>query len=338
VELISRSDLGLEVEDGFNQTVARFKTEAGQMVGDFEPIVAARPECKPVIRDEMPKALSRILASLTEADGQLSLLTFGLSQSFHVRLIPFAFDLLARFGGINDAACQNVQVEAEVAARKCLDAFVWNRRRMLSALIAQGMTGTDWLDGRSPREASISISLILQELAYIWRQVEWITNKVGGGEGSSSHGSRSSRTKYSGYSGSAFNSSQGPLFSGLRDDNVHQIDRYFTTINQLHLRKTTEFSSKAILTAICMFAVKTLLEYVRSSTFSSSGFNQMQIDSYFIYQSVFDKVTDVNLFNALIEEVLSSAADRTFEPIPLKLAVLANMYSQWGSKAQTETE
>jgi hypothetical protein len=208
---------------------------------------------------------------------------------------------------------------------------------MLSALIAQGMTGTDWLDPRSPREASISISLILQELAYIWRQVEWIMDKVGGGEDSSSHGSRPSRTKYSGYSGSAFSSSQGPLFSGLRDDNVHQIDRYFTTINQLHLRKTTEFNSKAILTTICMFAVKTLLEYVRSSTFSSSGFNQMQIDAYFIYQSVFDKVADATLFNALIEEVLSSAADRTFEPIPLKLAVLANMYSQWGSKAQSET-
>jgi hypothetical protein len=104
------------------------------------------------------------------------------------------------------------------------------------------------------------------------------------------------------------------------------------------LGKTIEFSSKAILTAICMFAVKTLLEYVRSSTFSSSGFNQMHIDSYFIYQSMFDKVADVNSFNAVIEEVLNSAADRTFEPIPLKLAVLANMYSLWGSKPQSEME
>jgi hypothetical protein len=231
IELVARNDVGLEVEEGFNQTVARFKTEAAQMVNEFEPIVAARQECKQVIRDEMPKALSRILASLADADGQLSLLAFGLSQAFHVKLIPFTFDLLTRFGGINDAACQNVQVDAEATARKCLDAFVWNRRRMLSALIAQGMTSTDWLDSRSPREASISISFILQELAYIWRHAEWIMNRVGAGDDSSSHGSRSSRTKFSGYSGSAFNSSQGPLFSGLRDDNVHQIDRYFTTIN-----------------------------------------------------------------------------------------------------------
>jgi hypothetical protein len=65
IELIARNDVGLEVEEGFNQTVARFKTEAAQMVNEFEPIVAARQEWKQVIRDEMPKALSRILASLT---------------------------------------------------------------------------------------------------------------------------------------------------------------------------------------------------------------------------------------------------------------------------------
>jgi hypothetical protein len=53
---------------------------------------------------------------------------------------------------------------------------------------------------------------------------------------------------------------------------------------------------------------------------------------------VFDKVADANLFNALIEEVLSSAAGRTFQPIPLKLAVLANMDIQWGLKPQSETE
>jgi hypothetical protein len=53
---------------------------------------------------------------------------------------------------------------------------------------------------------------------------------------------------------------------------------------------------------------------------------------------VFDKMSDVNMFVALIEEILSSTADRTVDPMSLKMAVLSNMYAQWNTKAQNESE
>jgi hypothetical protein len=225
-----------------------------------------------------------------------------------------------------------LQDEASRAAKVCLGKFIANRRRMLSEVICQGMTGTDWAEQRSARTVSISTKLVIEELSYSWTQVDWVVNTVAKGADGSSHGSLPSRTKYSGFSGSAFNTSQGPLFHGLREDNVHQIDRLFTTVNRLHLGAPVPFEGKPILSAIVMYVAKTMLEYVRQMTLSSTGFNQMQIDSYFLYMSMNDKVSDVGLFNALIEEVLSSAADRTLGPIPLKVAVLSNIYSQYSPK------
>jgi hypothetical protein len=281
-----------------------------------------------------------VYASFAEADEKFALLTFGLSRCFAVRLVPFAFELIMRFNhrGVVLSTQALMQDEAEASARQCLATFVLNRRRTISAIITEGMTCTDWIHGRSPHKVSISISLVLQDLAYIWQQLEWLIGKSGGDEASSSHGSSSSRTKYSGVSGSNFNSPPTPCFDGIREDNVQEIDRFFARTDRLHLGKPADFRSKEILTSICLYAVKTLLEYVRRSTFSCYGFHQIQIDAYFIYMTVFDKVANINLFNALIEEVLSSAADRTADPRSLKLAVLSNVYSQSSSKIQPEPD
>jgi hypothetical protein len=131
------------------------------------------------------------------------------------------------------------------------------------------------------------------------------------------------------------NPSQAPVFHGLRDDSVQQIDRLFTTVNRLHLGRKSEFSSRSVLTNICLFCMKTLLEYVRMGSFCSEGFKQMQIDCYFVYMSVFDKVEEVSLMNVILEEILSSAADRTIDPIPLQMAVLSDIYSRSDCKPRS---
>jgi hypothetical protein len=335
VEYISNTDHVVAVDVGFNETVQHFKTEAAQIVSQLEVLVKEQPDAKFVVQQKLPPALTKILETFCMADSQVSLLAFGLSFIFSTRLIPFAFELIARFDPTSPLLNMQggLQDEASKAARTCLHRFIANRRRMLSEVVCQGMNGTDWIDHRSARTVSISTRLVIEELSYTWSQVDWVVNKVAKGADGSSHGSVPSRTKFSGFSGSAFHSSQGPLFHGLREDNVHQIDRLFTTVNRLHMGAEVEFESKPVLSAIVVYVVKTMLEYVRLNTFSSAGFNQMQIDAYFLYMSVCDKVVDVGLFNAVIEEVLSSAADRTFEPIPLKLVVLQNIYSQYSAKA-----
>jgi hypothetical protein len=327
LEYVTRADLaGVPLESSFAETVQRFKTEAARLMVEFEPIVAADSDAADAIQTKMIDFLPRAFASFAEADEKVALLTFGLSHCFAVKLVPFAFEIITRFNhrAVVLTTMPVMQDQAAATARQCLAAFVLNRRRMLSALIAQGMTGADWLNARSPHEASISISLVLQALADIWRQIEWLMHAIGGDEESSSVGSS---TKYSGVSGPSFNSPQAPCFEGLREDHVQEIDRFFARTDRLHLGKPVEFKSKEVLTAICLYTVKTLLEYVRISTFCCYGFHQIQIDAYFLYMGVFDKVANVNLFNALIEEVLSSAADRTADPRPLKLAVLSNVYS-----------
>jgi hypothetical protein len=307
---------------------------------EFDPIISADADAADCIQTKMIEFLPRLFTSLSDAEEKFSLLAFGLSHCFAVRLVPFAFEIITRFNhhAIVLTTRGVMEQQAEATARHCLAAFILSRRRTLSALIAEGMNGTDWLNGRSPHEVSISISLVLQDLAYIWQQLEWLMSKSGADEDSSSVGSSSSRTKYSGVSGPSFSAPRMPCFDGIREDHVQEIDRFFARTDRLHLGKPVEFKSKEVLTTICLYAVKTLLEYVRRCTFSCYGFHQIQIDAYFIYMGVFDKVSNINLFNALIEEVLSSAADRTTDPRSLKLAVLSNVYSQSSSKIQPDPE
>jgi hypothetical protein len=282
--------------------------------------------------------LTELLRSFESLEVSFMLLSFGVCNLLSTSLIPFIFELVSRFDPQSPLLDMrdSLQNDSIAMGHRCLERFISKKRQMLSELISQGMKSSDWQDNRAPRDISISSRLVLEELSQIWTQIEELVSRSTG-DNKSDHSSYSSRQRFSGFSGSAVNSSQAPVFHGLREDNIHQIDRLFTTVNRLHLARKCEFSSKSILTNICLFCVKTLLEFVRQNSFSSEGFKQMQIDCYFIYMSVFDKVdeSDTSLLNVLVEEILSSAADRTIEPIPLQVAVPSDIYSRSDCKPQT---
>lgn len=324
-------DPSLDVDVAFNNVIKQFKDDVGQLIIDFEVLVKTLPDSKYHLIQGTSKLFDKLLSSFQTIDPRFSLLTFSISHHFGIRMIPYVFELISRFD--KDSPLLNMEStlkdDAAHTAKKCLANFIDNKRKMLTEIIAQGMLTTNWLEARTPSDVSISTCLVLQELSQVWSQLDIIMTKITDGDENSSQSSRSSRTKRSGFSG-APNSSQTPLFHGLRDDNLHQIDRYFNAVNRLHLAQAPDFNTTSILTSIAMYVMKTLLEYVRNDTFSCAGFNQMQVDAYFIYMTLFDKLSEQrqNLFIALIEEILSSAADRTVEPIPFKMIVLSEIYTR----------
>jgi hypothetical protein len=312
-----------------------FKLKTSQLMGDFTVLIATHPDSKYLILQGVGKFLTEFLGCFEGLDENLMLLSVGICHLFSTRLIPFIFELVSRFDPESPLLRMRdgLQDDSLNMSLRCLERFVSSKRRIISELLRQGLDSSDWQDNRAPRDVSICTRLVLEEVSQVWVSVETIINESVGDD-RSSQSSLSSRQRFSGFSGSAVNSSQAPVFHGLREDNVHQIDRLFTTVNRLHLGRKCEFSSKSVLTKICLFSVKTLLEHVRKNGFSSEGFKQMQIDCYFIYMSLFDKVEEVSLLNVVLEEILSSAADRTTEPIPLQVAVLSDIYTRSDCKPQ----
>ena len=257
-----------------------------------------------------------------------------MQHQFSEHTIPYVFEIVSRFDPTSPLLnmCDMLCNEAGKAAARSLQQFVSMKRRMLSEIIAQGMTTTEWLDARTPHDVSITACLIMQELSLIWGQLDKIIGRVRDGSVASSQSSRSSRTQQSIFSTQSGSNTQMPLFHGLRDDSVIQIDRLFTNLNHLHLNAAPEFTAKSVLTSIAIYTLKTLLEFIRMDTFSCAGFNQMQVDAYFIYMTIYDKIDQTSMFNAMIEELLSSAADRSINPIPFKMVVLSEIYSRSESK------
>ena len=323
----------------FDEIIIHFKTDVRILYDDFAELVKQFPDSNQYVLQLTTKLISRLINNLSTIEPKFSLLAFAVANNFSTKVIPMIFDIIAKFDPNSQILKMQsiLQGDAMDSGQKCLQNFIDNKRTMFDELIYQGMQNINWLEAKTPHDANIHICLILQELVQVYEQLNLIFNKVGEKD-TSSHSSLSSRNRFSGYSSSGFGNSQVPLFLGLRDDRIHQIDRLFTNINRLHLRRKVDIYSKSVLSSITTYTLKTMLELIRNNVFSCAGFNQMQVDAYFIYMTLFDKVDDGSLFSALIEELLSSAAERTLEPIPFKNAVLQEIYSTSESIIKREND
>ena len=335
VDQIQKADVTSEVDQAFNDIITSFKRSINMLMGEFDTLTRITADAKDHIITETAKMFSTMEEEFNKIDSRYALLTFGIQHQFSEHTIPLVYELVSRFDPkspllkMRDMLC----TEAGKAAAASLQKFVDMKRRNLSELIAQGMTTTNWLEARTPHDVSITGNLVTQDLILIWGQLDKIIGKVRDGSVASSHSSAvSSRAQFSHFSTHSGPNNQMPLFHGLRDDSVIQIDRLFTNLNHLHLSTPPEFTAKSVLTSIAMYVLKTLLEYIRMDTFSCAGFNQMQVDCYFIYMTICDKIDQQSMFNTMIEELLSSAADRAINPIPFKMVVLSEIYTRSESK------
>lgn len=338
ISQITKTDASSELDAVFKEIIASFTKSYNSLMSEFEALARSNAEAKDHIIQETAKMFQAFFDEFDKVDARFSLLTFGVAHQFGEKTITTAFDVAARFD--RESPLLNMQTMLSTSghecAGRCLKRFVDMKRRMLSELIAQGMTAMDWLEAKTPHDVSITSNLVMQEVSQIWAQLDKILQKVKEGSVASSHSSAFSRTTLSTFSTQSGPANQMPLFHGLRDDGMIQIDRLFTTLNHLHLNQAPSFESKSVITAIAMYGLKTMLEYIRKATFSCAGFNQMQVDAYFIYMTLHDKIENPALFNTMIEELLSSAADRTISPIPFKNAVLNDIYSRSDSKPKTK--
>jgi len=99
---------------------------------------------------------------------------------------------------------------------------------------------------------------------------------------------------------------------------------YLKKKNQLV--EEVEFNKTSVMIEIIKLSLKTFLEYVRLKTFGKNGFQQMQVDIY-LMKMVFPTLIEnsESIFHPVLDEVLSSCAERCVDPTPMESSIVAKL-------------
>jgi hypothetical protein len=129
-----------------------------------------------------------------------------------------------------------------------------------------------------------------------------------------------------------------------RDANL-PTSRFERSIGNLFTRKKVLIfdaisgDRESILLGILKICLKSLQECVRLKTLSRHGYQQIQLDLHFLAHSLRPLASkDEPLFNHLLEEILSSAAERCVEAHPaMELSVIESICQHKLGRTQTSS-
>jgi hypothetical protein len=325
VEAIAEKS-GMEL---FEQATAQFPQACGRLIAEFQVLAMMNhPECSHFLIQQISLMFERLFNFFTTSVAGHALVYSVIASVFSEKDIPQIFEQLARLD--HDSPLQSLQEKTEAdcksVVRACLTRFVAFRRQLSDRFLAEAMARTDWIAiADPPAGVSPAVAQFCADLAALSSEVLALIGLTHPVEPNDPDigAWRSKILRPSAYASSAI----APTFVGLRDEGIHHIDRLFMSVNRLRLSRALEFDVQSIMGAIVMYAMKTLLEFVRLGCFSSNGFNQIQVDAYFLYAAFNEKIgeQDAELFAGLVEEIVSSAADRTVDPVPLDVARLTEI-------------
>ena len=177
---VTKADVTQDVDHAFNEILSDFKRSFGTLMTEFDTLTRTNNDAKDHILQETSKMFSVMLEEFEKIDSRFSLLAFGVQHQFSEHTIPYVFEIVSRFDPTSPLLnmCDMLCNEAGKAAARSLQQFVSMKRRMLSEIIAQDMTTTEWLDARTHHDASITACLIMQALSLILGQLDKIIGRV----------------------------------------------------------------------------------------------------------------------------------------------------------------
>jgi len=180
--------------------------------------------------------------------------------------------------------------------------YVDLQARKLSHMFRKGLD-SDWMKMKEPKDVRLVVGYVLEAIVAMDAEIIQVV-----GKDPSPAATGRDKGIYGGGRGS------GPSV-GRRE-----IDRLFA--QKIQLFAPVAFQHRALLTAIIRVAIKSEIEFIRLKTIGKNGFQQMQIDSYFLRQMLRPFVNDESVLDSLTDEVVNSAADRCTDPVPLDQSLL----------------
>ena len=110
------------------------------------------------------------------------------------------------------------------------------------------------------------------------------------------------------------------------------IDRIFA--KKVQLFANLDFTREAIVGSVFKLALKTFLECLRLCTLGRNGYQQIQVDVYFLRIMLPHFISDTAVLDQMLDDILISAAERCLEPTPLEQSVVVSIGNAKKAKLQ----
>ncbi|KAH8407667.1 hypothetical protein KR222_010131, partial [Zaprionus bogoriensis] len=210
--------------------------------------------------------------------------------------------------------------EMRETAQALLDAYVRLQGTNISQMLRKSVETRDWLNCLEPRSVRAVMKRVVEELGSIETVVASLyeaNNATGNAGFRTNASSDSSRKTYF----SNFNASKPQYRSNWSNYTPSQLESsYVSNIHRLFSERvdiftSVEFTKASIVMGIIKIGLKTLLECVRLRTFSKFGLQQIQVDAHYLQMNLWRFVSDENLVNFLLDEILGSAVHRCLESV-----------------------
>ncbi|KAJ3436726.1 vacuolar protein sorting-associated protein 51 [Anaeramoeba flamelloides] len=219
---------------------------------------------------------------------------------------------------------KNIIENTELISISCLNRFVFLHGRNLSQLIINSIETPNWILVGQPK----GVRIIIQQLFNQFK----ITNKIilssfekerkdssnnkknNANSETESVKSWSSRSKGSNISYSMKDSNFASR-NERQDEKYRLIENNIEKLfsNKIQIFENIEPNRDSIITGIGKMALKGFIESVRQTTFGTNGFNQIQVDSFFLRVAL-SKFIERSVLNYLSDEIVDSASRRCLKP------------------------
>ena len=303
LQLFLDPELTFTIKTNYRNCFCRSAVREGVVVEHFKQVLEIAQEfCSDDTTDRTVPPLLLLLLSRTCHDLQTATI-----QNILVT-VDEQFFIDDSLGGLTTAS--RLGNTFKLQSQELLNHYARLEGQVLSQMLRKSVETRDWLNSVEPRSVRAVMKRVVEEATSIDRQVGELYEE-GSRKARSSDSSR--RTRFS-------HRTQRSWVAAANASFASNIQKMFS--EKIEVFSPVEASKVSILTGIIKMALKTLLECVRMKTFSKFGFQQMQVDVYYLNLYLWRFVADENLVMFMLDEVMTSAVHRCPDPSPMEQSVV----------------
>lgn len=207
--------------------------------------------------------------------------------------------------------------EMKQTAQNLLNHYVRVQGLAISQMLRKSVETRDWLNTIEPRNVRAVMKRVVEDITAIDSQVGQLYEEGVRKERSSD----SSRRAHShSYAASQQKRGQWTFTPSIDNSLMSNIQKLFS--EKIEIFSAVEFSKVSVLTGIIKISLKTFLECVRLRTFGRYGLQQIQVDTYYLQLYLWRFVSDENLVQVLLDEIVGSTVHRCLDPVMMEPSVI----------------
>ncbi|XP_060076559.1 vacuolar protein sorting-associated protein 51 homolog [Ylistrum balloti] len=208
--------------------------------------------------------------------------------------------------------------KAKDTAQRLLNHYVKVQGLSISQMLRKSVETRDWLNTIEPRNVRAVMKRVIEDITAIDIQVGQLYEEGCRKERSSDSSRRTHPHSYS----VSQNKKPGQWNYAPSIDNslMSNIQKLFS--EKIEIFSTVEFSKVSVLTGIVKISLKTFMECVRLRTFGRYGLQQIQVDTNYLQLYLWRFVSDENLVQVLLDEIVGSTVHRCLDAVLMEQSVI----------------